>query len=137
VIGVAKGYLWFHIDGDTGASYWGEARDYDHLIRKLQIFRIEDNSSIPTESPFNPERYIPTYDIPPFVGPKDLVLSKPKAATPVGNVTDQYTEEFRIEAIEIGARVKIISTRIYKEQHELQQALKGFCESHPLVSSKE
>lgn len=32
VVGVADGTLWFHIDGDTGASFWDTAKSYEHLL---------------------------------------------------------------------------------------------------------
>ncbi|KAF2074305.1 hypothetical protein CYY_004399 [Polysphondylium violaceum] len=42
VIGVRDGNLWFHVDGDPGASYWDNGKDYEDLVFKLQIQLIDD-----------------------------------------------------------------------------------------------
>jgi hypothetical protein len=32
VIGVCQGFLWFHVDGDRGASYWDNCKTYEDLL---------------------------------------------------------------------------------------------------------
>eukprot|EP01132_Coremiostelium_polycephalum_P006652 gene6652-8230_t len=42
VIGVRSNNLWFHIDGDKGASYWDNGKDYEALVFELGVRLIDD-----------------------------------------------------------------------------------------------
>ncbi|KYQ92611.1 DUF544 family protein [Tieghemostelium lacteum] len=42
VIGVSEGNLWFHVDGDQGASFWDNGKDYDALVFELGMELIDD-----------------------------------------------------------------------------------------------
>lgn len=43
VIGVSHNNLWFHVDGDKGATYWENAKEYKDLIL-MGFSTIDENS---------------------------------------------------------------------------------------------
>ncbi|EAL72235.1 hypothetical protein ACTFIW_009702 [Dictyostelium discoideum] len=56
VIGVYENNLWFHIEGDEGASYWDNGKDYESLVFKLSVQLIDDEPIGPTENRYRVKR---------------------------------------------------------------------------------
>jgi hypothetical protein len=44
VIGICNGNLWFHIDGESGATYWDTISSYEDLLRHGIWLINEDDS---------------------------------------------------------------------------------------------
>jgi hypothetical protein len=105
---VAKGFLWFHVDNEAGASYWAEARNYEQLIMKLQIIRADET--------------------------EDLAQFQLYQKSKIDDISSSKSPVFEIQAIEINAHVDIKSTRTYYDASELQQSLKYYLKRNPLVS---
>ncbi|EGC31787.1 hypothetical protein DICPUDRAFT_82343 [Dictyostelium purpureum] len=57
VIGVYQNNLWFHIEGDEGASFWDNGKDYESLVLKLNVQLIDDEPPIgPLENRYRVKR---------------------------------------------------------------------------------
>ncbi|KAN0043037.1 hypothetical protein ACTA71_010672 [Dictyostelium dimigraforme] len=56
VIGVFENNLWFHIEGDEGASFWDNGKDYESLVFKLSVQLIDDEPVGPTENRYRVKR---------------------------------------------------------------------------------
>ncbi|KAK5575798.1 hypothetical protein RB653_006932 [Dictyostelium firmibasis] len=56
VIGVFEGNLWFHIEGDDGATFWDNGKDYESLVFKLNVQLIDDEPIGPTENKYRVKR---------------------------------------------------------------------------------
>jgi hypothetical protein len=42
VIGVRDTFIWFHIEGDRGASYWDNGKSYEDLLKIGIVPAIEE-----------------------------------------------------------------------------------------------
>ncbi|KAN0033995.1 hypothetical protein ACTFIV_000475 [Dictyostelium citrinum] len=56
VIGVYQNNLWFHIEGDEGASYWDNGKDYESLVFKLSVQLIDEEPMGPAENRYRVKR---------------------------------------------------------------------------------
>jgi hypothetical protein len=131
---VAKGNIWFHVDGEEGASFWSTGKNYDQLVLEVGIVHLD--SDVASE--------IPVANIPDTKGEekKDELLDQldqllqeqeskvneeepnaPLLPFPKQSCQSGVIPELKVLKVEINTDVTIVATRLPKDRQELVQAL--------------
>jgi len=137
VIGLYDNFLWFHIDGDRGASYWDNCKSYEDLLQ-LGI-SILDTSELEFE-PKQGEYRVKRVD---YKGkPVNIILQNENGPCPLiaignilalrGNITLDGGKNGRISVSDISQKIANYLKQIFiPKTEEEQKALESLIKSLP------